>query len=102
MLPTIERLPLRSRYSSATRYSLVAGLRRRREAVLAPDVRDDGVPLASSIATRVSPRSTLTNTCFFNCLQSFGKLCGLPAVAVPCIYEISARFLPDAARRPWM
>ena len=30
------------------------------------------------------------------------KACGQPAVAAPCIYEISARFLPDAARRPWM
>ena len=31
-----------------------------------------GVPLASSSATRVSARSTLTSTCFFNVIQSFG------------------------------
>jgi hypothetical protein len=34
-------------------------------------LRGDGDPLASSSATRVSPRSTLTNTCFFNFRQSF-------------------------------
>src|SRR6185436_13286796 len=45
MLPTMDRAPRRSRYSSATR-----GLRR---------------PADSSSATRVSPRSTLTSTCFF-------------------------------------
>src|SRR4029077_21081356 len=45
MLPTMDRPPRRSRYSSATR-----GLRR---------------PPDSSRATRVSPRSTLTSTCFF-------------------------------------
>jgi len=31
-----------------------------------------GVPLASRSATRVSARSTLTSTCFFNVIQSFG------------------------------
>src|SRR5271157_1938863 len=31
-----------------------------------------GVPLASRSATRVSARSTLTSTCFFNLFQSFG------------------------------
>jgi hypothetical protein len=31
-----------------------------------------GVPLASRSATRVSARSTLTSTCFFNLIQSFG------------------------------
>ena len=30
------------------------------------------MPLASSSATRVSARSTLTSTCFFNVIQSFG------------------------------
>src|SRR3954454_12433561 len=45
MLPTMDRAPRRSRYSSATR-----GLRR---------------PTDSMSATRVSPRSTLTRTCFF-------------------------------------
>jgi hypothetical protein len=40
-----------------------------REVVAAPDLRGPTVPLASNIATRVSPRSTLTNTCFFNCLS---------------------------------
>src|SRR5829696_8673634 len=62
MLPTIERLPRRSRYSSATRYPSVGlALRRPRPRVgLA-----SGVPVASRSATRVSPRSTLTMTCFF-------------------------------------
>src|SRR3954463_5840453 len=55
MLPTMERCPRRSRYSSATRQSFLAG-----RACL-PLV---GCPVASSSATRVSPRSTLTNTCF--------------------------------------
>ena len=32
-----------------------------------PGLRSATVPVASSSATRVSPRSTLTNTCFFNC-----------------------------------
>ena len=36
-----------------------------------PGLRSATVPVASSSATRVSPRSTLTSTCFFNCLQSF-------------------------------
>src|SRR3954467_762260 len=45
MLPTMDRAPRRSRYSSATR-----GFLR---------------PTDSSSATRVSPRSTLTSTCFF-------------------------------------
>jgi hypothetical protein len=31
------------------------------------------LPVASSSATRVSPRSTLTKTCFFNCVQSFAR-----------------------------
>ena len=55
-----------------------AGLLRRRERARALDLRDavDGVPLVSSNATRVSPRSTLTNTCFFNCVQSFRSLTG--------------------------
>src|SRR3954463_7389221 len=55
MLPTMERCPRRSRYSSATRQSFLTG-----RACL-PFV---GCPGASSSATRVSPRSTLTNTCF--------------------------------------
>src|SRR5580704_16595790 len=69
MFPTIERAPRRSRYSSATWYPAagLAGLRRRRvlvdfDAVL----RAATDPAASNSATRVSPRSTLTNTCFFN------------------------------------
>src|SRR5271167_3772416 len=70
MLPTIDRAPRRSRYSSATWYPAVrlAGLRRRR---VEPDagLRAATVPVASSSATRVSPRSTLTSTCFFNCLS---------------------------------
>jgi hypothetical protein len=44
----------------------------------APDLREEadereaaGVPLASRSATRVSARSTLTSTCFFN-VNSFG------------------------------
>src|SRR3954454_20676200 len=66
MLPTRERLPRRSRYSSPTRYPAVGfALRRPRppRAGLAA-----GVPVASSSATRVSPRSTLTMTCFFTCV----------------------------------
>jgi hypothetical protein len=35
-----------------------------------------GVPLASRSATRVSARSTLTSTCFFNLIQSFGMETG--------------------------
>src|SRR5437660_685315 len=68
MLPTIEREPRRSRYSSATLYPAVGRVDLRR---LRP--RDPTVPDASSSATRVSPRSTLTSTCFFN-FQSFVKL----------------------------
>src|SRR5580765_4739541 len=56
MLPTIDRLPRRSRYSSATRHRFLAVRR---------EFACDGVPDASSSATRVSPRSTLTSTCFF-------------------------------------
>src|SRR5262249_36645013 len=66
MLPTIEREPRRSRYSSATWYPALGlvVLRRRREP---PEVlRSVTVPVASSNATLVSPRSTLTSTCFFN------------------------------------
>src|ERR671938_642716 len=62
MLPTIERAPRRSKYSSATRQSVaVSGARRRPRRGLAAE----GVPVASISATRVSPRSTLTSTCFF-------------------------------------
>ena len=39
-----------------------------------PGLRGATVPVASSSATRVSPRSTLTSTCFFNFIQSFGNL----------------------------
>src|SRR3954452_16573762 len=54
MFPTIDRAPRRSRYSSAMR-----GLRR---------------PTVSMSATRVSPRSTLTSTCFFTKSCSFCDL----------------------------
>src|ERR1700677_2984983 len=49
-------------------------LRLRGEATLRPvedAVEAAGVPLASRSATRVSARSTLTSTCFFNLIQSF-------------------------------
>src|ERR1700733_1549064 len=75
MFPTIERAPRRSRYSSATLYPAagLAGRRRRRVAGLAGVLRAATVPVASSSATRVSPRSTLTKTCFFN---AHSVLCG--------------------------
>src|SRR3954449_4036490 len=66
MLPTMERLQGRWSYASATGYPAVGfALRRPRppRAGLAA-----GVPVASSSATRVSPRSTLTITCFFTCV----------------------------------
>src|SRR5271156_4948674 len=75
MLPTIERPPRRSRYSSAIRYPASGPpLRLRGPATLRPveEARKAaGVPLASRSATRVSARSTLTSTCFFNLIQSF-------------------------------
>src|SRR5436190_23843556 len=62
MLPTMDRAPRRSKYSSATRQSVaVSGARRRPRRGFAAE----GVPVASISATRVSPRSTLTRTCFF-------------------------------------
>src|SRR5271154_5860846 len=76
MLPTIERPPRRSRYSSAIRYPAAGPpVRLRGPATLRPveEARKAaGVPLASRSATRVSARSTLTSTCFFNLIQSFG------------------------------
>src|SRR5829696_5983622 len=61
MFPTMERLPRRSRYSSATRKPAAASfLRPRADGAF---VRLSGCPVASSSATRVSPRSTLTSTC---------------------------------------
>ena len=49
----------------------------------------EGVPLASRSATRVSARSTLTSTCFFNVNQSFGigsgrtRSRGAPVIGAP-------------------
>ena len=40
-----------------------------------------GVPVASRSATRVSARSTLTSTCFFNVIQSFGMVGPTEALA---------------------
>src|SRR5436309_3187906 len=62
MLPTIDRAPRRSRYSSATR-----GFRR---------------PTDSRSATRVSPRSTVTSTCFFTKWCSFLDLEARPEALV--------------------
>src|SRR6059036_2652079 len=62
MLPTIDRAPRRSRYSSATR-----GLRR---------------PTDSRSATRVSPRSTVTSTCLFTKWCSFLDLEARPEALV--------------------
>src|ERR1700749_1686857 len=72
MLPTIDRLPRRSRYSSAMWYPAAGLVCLRRRDVEVLGLRAATVPVASSSATRVSPRSTLTSTCFFNCVQSFG------------------------------
>src|SRR5438067_7298467 len=75
MLPTIDRAPRRSRYSSATRYPAAGFLRRRMAALLA------GCPDASISATRVSPRSTLTSTCF---RTKWSLLNGQSATLGPC------------------
>src|SRR5664280_1195287 len=103
MLPTIERPPRRSMYSSAMRYPASGALAPRLRALAfaaedlaagAADLRaveegGAGVPLASRSATRVSARSTLTSTCFFNVNQSFGigwgrARCGrAPAMQAP-------------------
>src|ERR1035437_1805188 len=42
-----------------------------------------GVPLASRSATRVSARSTLTSTCFFNLIQSFDVESGRAGAGAP-------------------
>ena len=47
-------------------------LRRRRDPEFV--LREGTEPVASSSATRVSPRSTLTNTCFFNCHSVLWKM----------------------------
>src|SRR5579875_1443278 len=105
MLPTIERAPRRSRYSSATLYSSddadPGRPRRRRELCPVAVLRDDGVPVASSIATRVSPRSTLTNTCFFNFGHSFEKFFEQPlGWRALGFYESSVRPFAAIAARP--
>src|ERR1700751_7143 len=100
MLPTIERAPRRSIYSSAMRYPAAGELpepRLRAElepahlpAALAADFfsaaaarTGAGFPAASRSATRVSARSTLTSTCFFNVNQSFDVWTGrAPSVGV--------------------
>ena len=46
-----------------------------------------GVPVASSSATRVSPRSTLTSTCFFTvCLLSVGEHAALECRGGPALH----------------
>src|SRR5580693_7635598 len=54
-----------------------APLARLRELVAA-EREAPGVPEDSKSATRVSARSTLTSTCFFNLIQSFGIVCRVP------------------------
>src|SRR5271165_6275594 len=50
-----------------------------------------GVPLASRSATRVSARSTLTSTCFFNLIQSFGVEVGRAGWQVPAPSALGRR-----------
>ena len=55
-----------------------------------------GVPLASRSATRVSARSTLTSTCFFNLIQSFGMETGrAPGGLAPESASLRAPGAPD-------
>src|ERR671924_2401781 len=70
MLPTIDRWPRRSTYSSATFQSPLALDRDRRRPPPLP------VPLLSTTATRVSPASTETSMRFFKCSP---RREGLPA-----------------------
>src|SRR5215212_9085003 len=79
MLPTIERRPRRSTYSSAVRHAAPFALspaparprpRPRRRRPPPPELFEpsapagSGSPSASRMATLVSPRSTATSTCF--------------------------------------
>src|SRR5438552_15088474 len=57
-----------------------------------------GVPLASRSATRVSARSTLTSTCFFNVIQSFG----IGASRAPGGWAPVMRAPDGRARGPWV
>ena len=59
------------------------------------------LPVASSSATRVSPRSTLTSTCFFNCVSPFDcrQLGRGNAVAAASLSRPPSKSAPGLARR---
>src|SRR5438445_2672577 len=113
MFPTIERPPRRSTYSSAMRYpaagdsaeprcradplfAVTALLGDLPAALVAFAARTGaGVPAASRSATRVSARSTLTSTCFFNFNQSFDVRTG----RAPCVGDSVQRAARECAHR---